>query len=314
MADDELTPDAGANQEIEEQREPTWEETLAEADAELNPVGETEEEEATEEEAPTVDESIPEKFRGKTPAQIIEMYRALESNEGRLAQELGETRKKVDELATTRPAEQEENVDPIRAIATEIYSKKVSRELRLESARAGYPVTVEDLQPAVIMAHWEDAQEDAKEKYESRQQNSVIQQQIAPTIFNRDVSAILAANPIIGVTTDDLVASMVSYGVNPQEWERTPLAQRSEIVLNVAKGMAYDRLSRGEVTVPGYAPEVPVTEEVPLQPGKAKAPAGKRDPRLEQEIAKQGKIYAGMGLNDADLEDLAKTALEAQNG
>jgi len=48
---------------------------------------------------PDADE-LPAKYKGKTPAQIAEMHRNLESEKGRMANELGQLRRTVDELLT----------------------------------------------------------------------------------------------------------------------------------------------------------------------------------------------------------------------
>lgn len=60
---------------------------------------------------------IPEKFRGKSQEELVEMYTNLEKDHSRLGNEVGETRKLVDELLkaelsrSTASAKQEEVVD-----------------------------------------------------------------------------------------------------------------------------------------------------------------------------------------------------------
>lgn len=106
-------------------------------------------EQVTESEAPQVEE-VPEKFRNKTPTELIRMYQEAERLLGRQAQEVGEIRKLADQLIQERlvnkpqpspqPSEPELTdvdffADPVQAVNRAVEKHPAVMQARMSAAQ-----------------------------------------------------------------------------------------------------------------------------------------------------------------------------------
>lgn len=63
--------------------------------------------------------TIPEKLKGKTQADLVQMYQELERERSRLGNELGESRRTIDRLLEVQPAQLEQKKEPRPEITTD---------------------------------------------------------------------------------------------------------------------------------------------------------------------------------------------------
>lgn len=77
-------------------------------DEEVNLIDEQEEQEVEAEAQPSDEDEIPEKYRGKSPLEIIKMHQEVEKLVGRQSQEVGELRRTFDEYIKTQLAKEEQ--------------------------------------------------------------------------------------------------------------------------------------------------------------------------------------------------------------
>jgi hypothetical protein len=100
---------------------------------------EEEEQDTTEEEAKPKEENIPEKFQGKTLAEVVKSYENLEREFGRKSNEVGQLRKLTDQLLDLeRPKEEKKEVkkiDPDALIENpdEVLNEAISNNPTLKS-------------------------------------------------------------------------------------------------------------------------------------------------------------------------------------
>lgn len=83
---------------------------------------------------------IPEKFKGKTPEQLVEMYQNLEKLNGRQAQELGTYRQRVDEILQLRNSTENANKKPENPKPVTVEELLESPDAALDKAIGASPI------------------------------------------------------------------------------------------------------------------------------------------------------------------------------
>lgn len=252
-------------------------------------------------------DDIPEKLRGKTGRQIIEMYRATEQERGRLTTELGRYRGKrprdegrpslVDTATSEEPAISDDEMRLLPAARLE-YQRlpnlglEDSEELRqqaIEYARQQDAFIRSSVQAALIPFHRE----------------------ISPTVISRDVAQILQEHPVPGVTFEDMKPELDALGLTIDQWNAIPHERKVASIVDAAKAKGYEKFARGEIVPPAAARPSAPAQEPPAMPDNRPrgATAERGNERLTAEVARQWKIWAGYPMSEQDLEELARTEL-----
>lgn len=323
---DEQTPDGGANLETSDVSQSEWATTIAEVQAESGAavVDTTDDDEVEvpgdeapledpEEDAEGGDDGIPEKFRGKSKAEIARAYQELERDRGRIANELGELRQRV-------PAMQEEEAAAVQARGvppTDDGAEDAEQQARvLALARTeyqhllslGFEDTEELRMRAIAVAQERDDYTQNLVAQATAQAVKPFQQFMAPTVISQDVSGILEISPVQGVEAAEL-AGMIAQAVPLAQWQAASVEERAMYVLGQAKQIAYDKFVAQQAAAGSEEKKAPPPQTPPDALGAAKGAtkSAARNPQLENEMKRQRIMFPDLG--DADIKELAEDAL-----
>ena len=255
-------------------------------------------------------EGVPEKFYGKTVRDLADSYRNLESFLGvppeAREQMLGAgSPLPLQGVGSPLPPDQEFSgrgssfemtgrglpAPDVEQRVLELAQGHYADAYQLEVARRvadGLMDEGEALPGALEQALQQQAIKRGQEDFLRRRDEEMLLQplmaQLAPQAIGRDVSAVLSAAPVHGISPEELTAQISAAGIPVQEWLHADPWQKEQFIGVAARQLAYDKFVRGEVAPPTATPRAP-RQQPPASPGTHGAGGGSRyDAATEAQI------------------------------
>lgn len=227
-----------------------------------------------------VPDALPEKFRGKSVDEIVDMYRNLEADYGRKGQLLGKYQQRLSQLEAPE-ADAPEDDPALQAQAVRCQPAAEAEYQRLLAL--GMPESEDTQTQAWSFAMQQDSYLQQAIAQGVQAQLLPLTQAMAPGVFGVDVQTVLHAAPVQGVSADELVAQISQAGIPAHEWATADPRQKSAFIVAAAKQLAYDKLASGQLAPTALNPVAPAQPAPGLLNYQHGAP-GMADPAFAAQV------------------------------
>lgn len=270
------------------------------------PPAQEEETDEVEEPLPASDEpetglTVPgaDKFVGKTPDEIAQMFKVTQAEYTRKAQEAAEYRKLVEAYQAAQatpdpaPADTAQPSDPLEdtvmKYANEEYKLQYAAK-RVEYEAMGMLDDEGRIPDFVNQAITVVALEHGKQRAQMEHMQQVAMAQLAPAMIQQDVTQLLPATNVQYTTAEEVSATltkrMAEQGISPAQWQSASPQERATAVNMVALQLENQRLLERAAATP--APKAkPPAQRVAGTPSVGNTPAAEKpmSPVMAQKVA-----------------------------
>lgn len=263
-------------------------------------------------------EQLPEKFRGKSAAEIASMYQHLERFLGLPAAERQSAMQQVGIIAPADAAPgvgseaaaiDDSTLTRQQPIAKQRFSEMVQQEkVRLEAlGYAADKVTaeLESKREQLSASAWSYAEQQDSYLQSAIQQGiqsvlgdllPMITPAIGDKLYSADVASYFQSVPVHGVTADEVTAEISRAGINPLEWRKADAGVKAAFIDRATKEVFYAKSLRRQAAMAAQAVKAPAQ----AAPATVK---GGISSMVNPGSSKIAQAFAGY-LDPADLKDI----------